>query len=67
MGQLIQGINMRARKALMVCTMVAAGIASTAAIAGEHPPDIERVRAEPTQVRVQGDTVAGRRVGRWVT
>ncbi|HRK38988.1 MAG TPA: hypothetical protein PK347_11420 [Burkholderiaceae bacterium] len=41
----------------MLCTMVAAGIASPAAIADKHPPDIERARAEPAQVRVQGDTV----------
>lgn len=39
----------------MLCTMVAAGNASAAAI--KHPPDIERARAEPAQVRVQGDTV----------
>ncbi len=57
MGRLIHGINKCARKALMLCTMVAAGIASPAAIADKHPPDIERARAEPAQVRVQGDTV----------
>lgn len=55
--RLIQGLNKRARTAIMACTMIAAGIVSTAAIAGEHPPDIERARAEPAQVRVQGDTV----------
>jgi hypothetical protein len=57
MGPLIQGLNKRARIAIMVCTMVAAGIASTAVVADNHPPDIERARAEPAQVRVQGDTV----------
>jgi hypothetical protein len=57
MGRLIHGLNKRVRIALMVCTMVAAGIASTAVVADNHPPDIERARAEPAQVRVQGDTV----------
>lgn len=56
-GGVIHGLNKRARAAFLVCTMATAGIASTAAIAGEHPPEIERARAEPAQVRVQGDTV----------
>jgi hypothetical protein len=57
MDPLMQGLNKRARIALMVCTMVAAGCASTTVLGGDKPPEIERARAEPAQVRVQGDTV----------
>jgi len=35
----------------------AAGCASTAVATGDKPPEIERARAEPAQVHVQGDTV----------
>lgn len=53
----MQGLNKRARMSLMVCTLVAAGCASTTVVGGDKPPEIERARAEPAQVRVQGDTV----------
>jgi hypothetical protein len=53
MGSLIQGLNKSARMALMVFTMVSA----ETVLAGDKPPDIERARAEPAQVHVQGDTV----------
>jgi hypothetical protein len=42
---------------LAACVIGAAGCASAAAPSVAKPPDVERARAEPAQVRVQGDTV----------
>jgi hypothetical protein len=57
MSKLIHGFRWRAGMVLVAGVMGAAGCASTAAMAGDKPPDIERARAEPAQVHVQGDTV----------
>lgn len=57
MSKLIHGFRWRAGMALVAGVMGAAGCASTAAMAGDKPPEIERARAEPAQVHVQGDTV----------
>ena len=43
--------------ACALCVLGAAGCASTAVATGDKPPEIERARAEPAQVHVQGDTV----------
>jgi hypothetical protein len=57
MSKLFHGFRWRAGMALVAGVMGAAGCASTAATAGDKPPEIERARAEPAQVHVQGDTV----------
>ncbi len=56
-GTLIHGFRWHAGAALVAGAMGAAGCASMAARAGDKPPEIERARAEPAQVQVQGDTV----------
>jgi hypothetical protein len=57
MGRLMYGLLVRAGMATLVGTLVAAGCASTTVVGGDKPPEIERARAEPAQVHVQGDTV----------
>lgn len=56
-SKLILGFRWRAGAALVAGAMGAAGCASMAAMAGDKPPEIERARAEPAQVHVQGDTL----------
>jgi hypothetical protein len=57
MGRLMYGLLVRAGMATLVGTLVAAGCASTTVVGGDKPPEIERAKAEPAQVHVQGDTV----------
>lgn len=57
MGQLIRGPLRHAQMILMVCMMFVVCGASTTVLSAENPPDIERARAEPAQVHLQGDTL----------
>jgi hypothetical protein len=43
--------------AFAACVMAMTVCTSTAVAKGKNPPDIERARAEPAQVHVQGDTL----------
>lgn len=60
----MEGMTARPRRyaaallaACVLGVLGAAGCASTIVATGDKPPDIERARAEPAHVQVQGDTV----------
>lgn len=58
MGLLANALRWRGRLILVACVTGATACASAGApTRAANPPDIESARAEPAQVRVQGDTV----------